>query len=128
MGLIALSCAQAVPHDARFAAGDYLLRVDRTWERPASDRGLEDADYREHAARDAYAVTLEGDSVTLVALAGEKQTLHGKRTSSEEGEERFELDAFAGGYLLLRGGEAELTILGSGVPIVSSERGILIPR
>jgi hypothetical protein len=74
---------------------------------------------------DAYAITLEGDRATIVPLDGKRAAISGRRDPKST--DLFNLDAglFAGGRLVVRGERAEVTVYGSGVPVVSSERGAL---
>ena len=121
------------------AAGRYVMRVDRVWGRttqPARpDDELPPESYRAEAPADRWEVTLEGSRVVLTPVSpsnGGPRRLEGAETAPAAGatERRFELGpgAFAGGRFVLRGDEAELTMFGSGVPIVSSERGTLVAR
>ena len=117
----------------------YVMRVDRTYDRtsaeqrrlPSEDLPLES--YRPAPPADRWEVAIEGSTVVLTAV-GEHPTkvirLEGKEVpSAGPGERRFDLDgAPAGGRFLVRGDDAELTLFGSGVPVVSSERGKLVTR
>jgi hypothetical protein len=135
--LLALILASACHHAPSGGAVQYVLRVDQRLDRTAiavpSDPPPESS-FRAVEPFDAYAITVDGDAVTITALDGSKKTIGGHRarpdTGSEPGEERFALESgvFAGGRLVLRGARAELTIYGSGVPIVSSDRGTLVQR
>jgi hypothetical protein len=117
---------------AGVTAPGWILRVDQTLERGSAklpDDPLTDASYRRVEPRDAYTVVVDGDQVTITPLDATKTPISGHRQPGTA-EETFTLDlgVFAGGRLVLRGARAELTIFGSGVPIVASERGALIRR
>jgi hypothetical protein len=115
----------------------WVLRVDRKLERgaqpPTPDDELPPESYRSAPPVDRWEVSIEGDRVVLTAI-GEAPTgarrLVGTETAGVPGERRFEIrdGAFAGGRFVVRGDEAELTVFGSGVPVVSSERGKLLGR
>lgn len=119
-------------------AGRYVMRVDRAYDRgsqselPSDD--LPPESYHPMPPSDRWDVTIDGSRVVLVPIGQEHpggvKRLEGKETSSAGGERRFEIreGAFAGGLFVMRGDEAELTMFGSGVPIVSSERGKLVSR
>ena len=115
------------------------LRIDRIWDRKEQPRfphdDLPDTSYRSFGDEASYAkqwdVTVDGDQVLLTSG---KQRLRGRETSNMFNERRFEITesqdarSFAGGRFVMRGTDAEITLFGSGVPILSSERGKLIPR
>jgi len=71
-------------------------------------------------------VTIQGNNITLQEGA---QTYKGKHTqSSVPGPQEFELSEglFAGGqFLVFTDGSAELTVFGSGVPVIAKHRGPL---
>ena len=56
-------------------------------------------------------------------------TVRGTKSArpATENERRFDLDGL-GGEFIVRGDEAEVTMFGSGVPVLSSERGVLVQR
>ncbi len=121
------------------AAARYVLRVDRVWGRGAQPANPVDElpaeSYRAEAPSDRWEVALDGSRVVLTSMAtadAGPTRLEGTEAAPSPGsaERRFDLGAgtFAGGRFVLRGGEAELTVFGSGVPIVSSERGTLVAR
>lgn len=123
------------------SSGRFVLRVDRTFDRreqpSRSDEELEVDSYRDSAPSDRWLVVLRGPSlrVTELTLAeGVSAHLEGTEiaSASPSRERRFELRATnfgaLGGRFVIRGDEAELTIYGGDVPIVASERGLLIPR
>lgn len=111
------------------------LRVDRIWDRTEQphlpDDDLPDTSYRSLGDEPSFVkqweVTVDGDQ--LVMTSG-NQRLRGRETSNVFNERRFEITdgAVAGGRFVMRGTDAEITLFGSGVPVVSSERGKLIPR
>jgi len=116
------------------------MRVDRTYDRAAAaqQRQLPSEDvppesYRPAPPADRWEVALDGPKVVLEGVGGHPTPaahLEGREVaSSRPGERRFDLDGwFGGGRLVLRGDDAELTLFGSGVPIVSSERGKLVAK
>lgn len=118
-------------------AGRYVMRVDRTFDRSSqpelpSDE-LPPESYRPTPPSDRWDVTIEGSRVVLEPIGQARpgaSRLEGKETSSGGGERRFTIEhgSFAGGLFVMRGDEAELTMFGSGVPVVSSERGKLVSR
>jgi hypothetical protein len=115
-------------HDVTFVA-------DRALNMPASHTGLPtdalaEADYSPLPQQKSYPVTFaaDGETVTVVgdtSMVGTWDQLAG-------GTRRYKLmdGTFAGGRFDVWPGDtanaAELTIYGSGVPIVSSERGTLV--
>ena len=113
-----------------------VLRVDQTLDRsttPAPMDPIPDAAFKPQAPEDRYEVAVSGDHVTIVPFkkaAFNPGTFDGTRVDSPAGEQRFDLSGgtFAGGRLVLKGGRGELTIYGSGVPFISSERGTLVVR
>jgi hypothetical protein len=122
-------------------AGHYVMRVDRTYDKSQQPTGpsdtLPDESYRERAPADRWEIAIEGNRVVLTEIGSPsgiadrrlEGTLAPESTNTER---RFELgDGKLGGgngRLILRGDEAELTIFGSGVPILMSERGKLLTR
>ena len=119
----------------------YVMRVDRTFDRTvASQPGLPDdalpsESFRPEAPVDRWEVTIDGDKVVLTSI-GEHPTLRdavrleGKaRSGGRTDERRFDLAGpIAGGRFSVDGDSAELTLYGSGVPVISSERGKLVKR
>lgn len=113
----------------------WLLRIDRVWDRAEQPRlpedELPDESYAALPEDDRgdvrWEVTVDGEHVALVR--GE-QRLRGRETSNAWSERRFEITegAVAGGRFVMRGEDAEITLFGPGVPILSSERGKLTPR
>jgi hypothetical protein len=119
------------------ATSRYVMRVDRSFDRsaqPLTPSGdLSEASYRAEAPADRWEIAIDGSKVVLTAI-GEHPTrlqrLEGHEVSGTAGKvRRFDLEgAPAGGRFVLRDDEAELTVFGSGVPVVSSERGKVVPR
>jgi len=107
------------------------LRVDSVWDRAEQPRlpddVLPDASYLAPDVPHSWEVTVDGEHVTLVSS---DEKLRGRETSNVFNERRFEITegAFAGGRFVMRGEDAELTLFGSGVPILWSARGKLVPR
>jgi len=111
----------------------YVLRVDRTLDSSrAVVEPFDDSAFKQHEPRDRYGVAVDGDHVTIDPLEGQPAgpAIEGTLVGTRPGESRYALDkgTFAGGRLLISGDRAELTIFGSGVPIVGSERGSLVRR
>ena len=123
------------------ATSRYVMRVDRTFDRSVAQQpqlpseALPPESYRPASPADRWEVTIDGSKVVLVPI-GEQQLptnvtrLEGTEVpSGRPDERRFDLDgSVAGGRFLLRGDDAELTLFGAGVPVVSSERGKLVTR
>jgi hypothetical protein len=118
-----------------FADGDFVLRVTRRWDGDPSDIALpsmafDEDDYQAVAPTDRYEVVISQvlDHVTITPET--EPAIEGTLAKGTAGTLSYVLDAFAGGRLLIwtsgSGLQAELTLYGSGVPIVSSERGELI--
>ncbi len=115
------------------------MRVDRTYDRQSSTGSVPSLpsdeltadNYRSEPPADRWHVSIEGSRVVLTpigAAPGGVARISGRETSGVPGERRFELyeGLFAGGRFVVRGDEAELTVFGSGVPVVASERGKLV--
>jgi len=120
------------------ASGHYILRVDqqldRTSEPPGGDRdtdAIPESRFLPLPPEDRYDVTVSGDHITIVPLvdAGLRGTMEGARDKSSRGTRfRIHKGTFAGASFVIRGARGELTIEGSGVYIVTCERGNLIER
>jgi hypothetical protein len=114
----------------------FVMRVDRALDRTAAvvtERDISPDRYQPVTAIDRWEVAFDGPSVTLVPIAPIHPTqgrIAGTEVSSSADERRFTLGdgAFAGGRFVVRGDRAEVTLYGSGVPIVSSELGTLVRR
>ena len=108
-----------------------ILRVDRVFDRVEQPRfpndDLPDTSYKSVPNEDRWEVTVDGDQVFLTQ---KEQRLRGRESSNVFGERRFDITegSVAGGRFVLRGEDAELTLFGSGVAVVSSERGKLVSR
>jgi hypothetical protein len=117
-----------------FTDGAWLFTVDREWDRSLvsvqfpSDP-LSEAAYRPVTTGATLRVVVT-DGADRVAI-GEESPLIGKRTRDGEATVTYDLTecTFAGGRFVVwadaNGLQAELTIFGSGVPIVQSQRGQL---
>jgi hypothetical protein len=112
------------------------MRVDRAFDRAAavaSERDIPADRYKTIATIERWEVSFDGPNVTLVPITPIHPTqgkIAGTEVSVTAGERRFALGtgAFAGGRFVVRGDRAEITLYGSGVPIISSELGTLVPR
>jgi hypothetical protein len=117
-----------------FTDGRWTLRVDRSWDATNStvtlpSEALREDDYRPTAQPVVHEVLVSGSTVSVGTAA-----MRGSRSrSSLPGTITFELSGgtFAGGRFVVFPGtkslEAELTLFGSGRPIVESHRGTLVP-
>jgi len=89
---------------------------------------LKESDYRVANEGVIYRVTLSEDGQKLIIEPG---SIRGVKVMDGDKSKLYELEegAFAGGRFIVwisnKKFEAELTIYGSGVPIVKSERGFL---
>lgn len=119
------------------ACGRWVMRVDRAFDRkdqPASGHQLPPDSYRELVPSDRWEVTLNGSNVRVRQLDCPRESaaeLDGSESASVNGVRYFELrtitwGGMTGGRFVLRGSEAELTLFGSDVPVVLSERGPLV--
>jgi len=117
-----------------FTDGRWSLRVTRTWDATsatvtAPSDPLREADYRPAAEPLVHPVVVS-KSGTTVTIGTTPFT--GTRTAASSTSIDFDLSTgtFAGGRFIVRPGtdtlEAELTLFGSGRPIVESHRGELI--
>ena len=124
---------------AQFVDGSWELRVDRTWRGSkdlSSDR-VSEADYAPTPNGPRYPFVVS-DGSTMVEVGGPPRFLvHPPvKGSCSSTLQRVECElrdgTFAGGRLVVwpknQGLEAELTIYGSGVAIVSSARGLLVRK
>ena len=116
----------------------YEYSVDCAWQRPSSAREpsaqpLPEAEYSAVAPTPRYEVVFspDGGSVTLSALVAGEGSLTGERSADVGERWSYELSAFAGGVFQIWREDAalhaELTIYGSGLPVVESTRGLLSP-
>jgi len=117
-----------------FADGEWSLHVDRTWDGAsakvtAPTDALSEADYHPTAEPTVHLVVVQKDGAFVSVGAS---PIHGSRSAASPTAIEFELSdgTFAGGRFVVRPGgktlEAELTLFGSGRPIVESHRGELI--
>jgi hypothetical protein len=124
--------ASPVQRLADFSDGPWLLRVDRAL-RPGlaistSAQSLRDSDYEPSQQMPSYEVRV---SMQAQQVSVGETPWSGHRSASGAERIDFELTSgtFAGGRLRVweatHGLQAELTLYGSGVPIVQSERGEL---
>jgi hypothetical protein len=118
-----------------FSDGDWEFQVDRSWDGSTGSVQfptdlLSDEDYEPvvNGSKVKVVVSQYGERVAI----GEGP-VEGTRVPSTDDLVRYELDAgtFAGGRFVVWAVDdclqAELTIYGSGLPIVQSERGGLVP-
>jgi hypothetical protein len=121
---------------ASFADGDWLLHVDRVWDGKSGHiqfptDSFSDSDYKAVSQSTDYAVAVSssGAAISIGSMA-----FKGARKPDSADRILFDLSAgtFAGGRFVVWVGlttlEAELTIYGSGLPIVKSERGSLVRK
>lgn len=117
-----------------FADGRWELRVDRAWDGVGGNitfpsDWLSEEDYKPVSNGPTYLVVVSG-STTTVSVGN--PPIKGSRTTATVEHITYDLTegAFAGGRFVVwagsKGFQAELTIYGSGRPIVTSERGCLV--
>jgi hypothetical protein len=117
------------------ADGRFTMHVDRVWNTATADvtlpsDPLSESDYQPVANGASYEIVLSGQGVT-VAITGAQMMFHGARASATATRVEYTLDqgTFAGGRWAAwpehAGLAAELTLFGSGRPVVKSERGTL---
>ena len=113
---------------------DFVLEVDRISESPNVQFPMDDlqeSDYEETNEGTQYNVAFSEDGQMVTIEPG---SIRGQKTNDGDESKLYELDegVFAGGRFVVwinnDSFEAELTIYGSGVPIVISERGYLAPE
>jgi len=120
-----------------YGDGAWVLVVDREWDRSLAEARfphdpLTEAAYVALAEPTSVPLTVSGDG-TRVDIGGDA-SLVGTRTAGEEGVATYDLGqgTFAGGRFVVWqqgvGLQAALTLYGSGVPIVQSQRGALVPQ
>lgn len=112
--------------------GNFEFEVDRAIETPATTQFLKgdilESNYEELNEVVIYDVTFSEDGQTVVIEPG---SIYGQMTNDSVESIYYELgeETFAGGQFIVwindNEFEAELTIFGSGIPIVKSERGHL---
>lgn len=116
--------------------GEWVLHVDRRWSGNSGSVQFPS----DHLAEDDYELVDDGATYLVVFSSGQESVsvgdipLLGELEVETNGKQEYDLTTgtFAGGRLVVWTGEsglqAELTIYGSGIPIVSSERGALVLR
>jgi hypothetical protein len=120
---------------AGFGDGAWDLRVDRAWDGQSGSAGspsdqLADNAYQRVTGGGTYRVIVS-DHASAVSIG--PTSVRGQRTTSAGTCLVFSLSegAFAGGRFVVwegsEGLQAEVTLYGSGRPIVESERGALVP-
>ncbi|MBK8316288.1 MAG: hypothetical protein IPL01_20635 [Acidobacteria bacterium] len=125
----------------QFVDGVWELRIDRAWSRHATPDStsleLTDADYRSVSRGATYSIVVSGQGARVEISRKRRSAMHppmkGSRSSSGE---RIVYDiqegTFAGGRFVVwfgrKGLQGELTIYGSGVPIISSVRGTILRK
>jgi hypothetical protein len=135
---LALGACQDTGLPTNFGDGTWIFTVDRVWTAPeggvdAPTDALDEADYTPTDAAADWSIWLSehGKAVALTEVSAEETAIDGTRGDPVGDRLHYDLTAgvFAGGRFevwddgFLR---AELTIYGSGVPIVSSARGDLV--
>lgn len=117
---------------SKIKGNDYVFRIDRVLNKtdiqyPSEE--LEESDYKATIEEKKYAVTFSTDGEGVVIEPGSiKGALRGYDTSSEKIYYDLEEGVFAGGRFVVwdnNSFQAELTIYGSGVAVINSERGVL---
>ena len=132
LALVLAACASSAPPPVPPARS--VMVVDRTYMRDrerevAESDELPATSYKAVTPADRWNVAIEGASIVLTPIGKPQARIEGVEKPGAKGERRFDLtSAFAGGRFVLRGDDAELTIYGSGVPIISSERGKLVVK
>ena len=114
--------------------GAELLYVpDRAWQRPATpvtiSTELSESDY-EPQALPPWVAKFSSDAQTLdLTPTADGAVAHGTRDPEHQDEAWFELVLFAGGRFVVQASgnqlHAELATYGSGMPVISSTRGLL---
>ena len=110
---------------------EFVMEVNRISEKPDVQFPMDDlleSDYRETNEGEVYNITISEDGQMVIIEPG---SIRGEKTMDGDKSKLYELDegVIAGGRFIVwisnDSFEAELTIYGSGVPIVKSERGNL---
>lgn len=128
---VAVSEDEYVDDFSLLDGNSFVMEVDRILgtsneQLPMDD--LQESDYIKINEDIQYDVVFSEDGQTVTIEPG---SISGQETNDGSESIKFNLDVFAGGRFVvwINNGsfEAELTIYGSGVPIVKSERGYLSP-
>jgi hypothetical protein len=137
--LAAVSCHSSLTSSTAkgtlLSDGTWALRVDRVWNGGAVTGSpttiqFTDADYQPVSNGMTYTVVVSAQA-TVVTINGQT-VFTGARAAADAEKATYSLDqgTFAGGrfvvWMVSSGLQAELTLYGSGVPIVKSERGALV--
>ena len=110
---------------------EFVMEVNRISEKPDVQFPMDDlqeSDYRETNEGEVYNITISEDGQMVIIEPG---SIRGEKTMDGDKSKLYELDegVIAGGRFIVwisnDSFEAELTIYGSGIPIVKSERGYL---
>ncbi|MBI9031552.1 hypothetical protein JEZ13_06085 [bacterium] len=135
--LLMISCKNTKPTEnyitefSSLNGASYILNIDRLCENPEVQSpidNLHESNYYETSGNISYEVTFSDNGNNLIIEQGYIQA---EKTVDEEGCKYFELEegTFAGGRFIVWINEnrfnVELTIYGSGIPIIRSERGVL---
>ena len=133
IALLLAACASSAPPPATPART--VMVVDRTYDREQQQPDAPESvifpatSYKAVTPVDRWNVAIDGANIVLTSIEKADRRIEGKEVAGSSGERRFDLtSAFAGGRFVLRGDDAEVTIYGSGVPIISSERGKLVVK
>jgi hypothetical protein len=140
--LVIVSCAGKSPNPSQpntptlvsFTSATWNLKVDRAWDGQTGAPQFPS----DTIADSAYKAVSGGPVYQVVASAGGQQvtiagTVQARRVKATDTVVQYDVyqAAFAGGRFVVwsssEGLQAEFTIYGSGVPITSSERGLLVP-
>jgi hypothetical protein len=135
--LLLVSCEVSNQFDKNVAefslldGNEFVMEVNRISEKPDVQFPMDDlqeSDYQETNEGAVYNVSLSEDGQMVII---EPDSIRGEKTMDGDKSKLYELEegVFAGGRFIVwisnDSFEAELTIYGSGVPIVKSERGYL---
>jgi hypothetical protein len=118
-----------------FTDGRWTLRVDRTWDAASADvalpsDALSEDDYRPATAPAVHTVVVSGAETAVTVGTSPMRGSRAKASSASAVAFELTEGTFAGGRFVVWQGpktlEAELTLYGSGRPIVESHRGELV--
>jgi hypothetical protein len=121
-----------------FVDGAWELRADRAWDRDSGEvqfpnDPLDEEGFVPLDAPVAYAIALSSDGTRIEIVEAGAQPVTGQLHASTSSIVEFDLSGglFAGGRFVAWVGpgglQSEYTIYGSGVPIIGSVRGALVP-